>query len=274
MGYPGMLNPNLDLGGETASRGCRRLTVVAPSAYLLGGVQTWLDYLVPGLEARGWQVTVLLVHGVHSDAHAYSQKHPFASARLVENPTGSREGRVRALHGALRKLNPEVVLGVNIVDTYEAVARLRRCGGAPKVAMALHGLHPSFYQDIATYSAVLDGVIVTNRLGAAAAVVRGGLPDHRVHYAPCGVPVPDFPVPDEAGDKLALLYAGRFDAKEKRVLDLPLILRALDRRGLKFSLKLAGAGPAEAELRRALTEFGERVAFLGVLSETQMRASF
>ncbi len=274
MGYLSKLMPKLELGRATALQDCRRLTVVAPSAYLLGGVQTWLDYLVPGLEASGWQVTVLLAHGANGDANSYLQKHPFARAHLAESPTGTREGRVRALCEAIRMLAPEVVLAVNIVDTYEAVARLHHGGGAPKVAMALHGLHSSFYQDIAAYSAVLDGVIVTNRLGAAAAVARGGLPDGRVHYAPCGVLVPDFSVPAETSDKLALLYAGRFDAREKRVLDLLPILRALDRAGLNFSLKLAGAGPAETDLRNALLEFGERVQFLGFLSDAQMRETF
>ena len=39
----------------------RTLAIVAPSAYLLGGVQSWLDYLVPGLEFYGWEITIALI---------------------------------------------------------------------------------------------------------------------------------------------------------------------------------------------------------------------
>jgi len=250
------------------------LAIVAPSAYLLGGVQTWLDYLVPGLEARGWTVTVLLVHGAHSDAHAYLRRHPFPRARLVENRSGSREGRVRALEAAIRAAGADVVLVVNIVDAYEAVARLRNPEiGKPKVAMALHGLHPSFYEDIAAFRALIDGVIATNRLATLAAALLGGIADSRAHYAPGGVEIREPVAARETSEDLLLLYAGRFD-HEKNVLDLPSILRALSRRGVRWRLRLAGSGPAEDELRAALAQFGANVEFVGILDEARMRDAF
>ncbi|MGD9583397.1 MAG: glycosyltransferase family 4 protein [Lysobacterales bacterium] len=256
------------------SSGQLRLAIVAPSAYLLGGVQTWLDYLVSGLATGGWQVSVLLTHGIHSDAAGYLQLHPFPRVHMVENPTGSREGRVRALIAAIRDANPDLVLVVNIVDCYEAVARMRRRGCRCKVAMALHGLHECFYQDIARYAFLLDGVIATNRLAGAAAVSQGGLPLERVHYAPCGVVVADLASSEQKPNELMLLYAGRFDTEEKRVLDLPLILHALARRGVDFRLRLAGTGPAEDQLRTVLKEFGNKIEFLGALDSCQIRTSF
>ena len=138
----------------------RNLAIVAPTAYPLGGVQTWLDYLVPGLESVGWGVTMLLVHGAHSDAHRYLRHHPFTRVQLVTNQSGSREGRVRALGKAIHSSGADAVLGVNVADVYEAVARLReQRGGKPKFAMALHGLHPSFYDDIAVSKETMDAVI-------------------------------------------------------------------------------------------------------------------
>lgn len=258
------------------SAGNRNLVIVAPSAYLLGGVQTWLDYLVPGLEASGWNVTVLLVHGACGDAPAYLRRHPFPRTGIVVNPSGSREGRVRALKAAIQAADADLVLSVNIVDAYPAVARIRkRRPGKPKVAMALHGLHAPFFDDIARFNPILDGVIATNRLAAAAAVEFGGMPKSRVHYAACGVRVPGAaPLESIDRNQLTLLYAGRFDESEKRVGDLPLILQALERRNIDYRLRLAGAGPDEEKLHFALAGFGNKVEFLGVLDETAMRSSF
>jgi glycosyltransferase involved in cell wall biosynthesis len=251
-----------------------RLTVVAPSAYLLGGVQTWLDYIVPGLEAGGWQVTVALVDGVHSRGDAYLQRHPFRQARLVRNPTGSREGRVRALASAIADSGAELVLGVNIVDTYDAVQRVRGDADQPRMALALHALDPSFLGDITRLNKALDAVVCSNRLGAAAATELAGMPKERVFYAPSGTDLAGSSVEEQAGDEVALLFAGRFDEAEKRIMDLPPILAELDRLGVRFRIRLAGSGPDEHRLRAALADFGNRVEFLGVLDPAAMAADF
>lgn len=253
----------------------RNLSIVAPSAYLLGGVQSWLDYLVPGLESLGWDVSVLLVHGAASDAQKYLSVHPFKKSQLVANRTGSREGRVRALKKAIQQAEADVVLNVNIVDTHEAVARIREAENPGlKLVMALHGLNAAFYDDIAQYSSVLDGVIATNRLAVEAAVELSGFPKDRAFYASGGVVVSELAGPEISGDSIDLLYSGRFDAMEKRVMDLPGILGALDRKNVPYRLYLAGAGPDESLLRSALEPWDEKVEFLGVLDAENLASRF
>lgn len=252
----------------------RKVAIVAPSAYLIGGVQTWLDYLVPGLDQAGWEITVLLVHGTQSDAHLYLNHHPFPSVQLVSNPTGSREGRVLALGKSIRSSGADLVVGVNIADVYEAVGRLRRYEGSDtRVTMALHGFNRSFFDDILAWNETIDGVIATNRLAVAAAARFGGVSVDRVFYAPCGVLIPSALQRQDVADELVLLYSGRF-SEEKRVLDLPSILRALDRRGVVWRLQLAGSGPSEAELRVALAEFGPKVEFAGIMDPVDICDSF
>lgn len=253
----------------------RNLSIVVPTAYVMGGVQSWLDYLVPGLESRGWNVTMLLVHGASSDAYNYLAMHPFKKYKLVVNQTGSREGRIRALKKAIQLADSDVVLNVNIVDTYEAVARIRRTTKSGlKVVMALHGLNAAFYDDIARYSNLLDGVIATNRLAVAAAGQISGLSRDLAFYAPCGVDISEYVDSEISGNSIELLYSGRFDEKEKRVLDLPKILAALDQKGISYRLQLAGAGPDENKLRAAVEPFGGRVEFLGVLDAETLGSSF
>lgn len=253
----------------------RRMAIVAPSAYLFGGVQTWLDYMVSGLESVGWSITVVLVHGEHSDVARYCRQHPFPGMRWVANPTGSREGRVRGLCTVIQQIDPELVLAVNIVDCYEAVARLRRRGGLQKITMALHGLNACFFADIKKYRNSLDGVVATNRLAVQAAVDIGLLPKGRAKYAPCGVEIsceePDTAVTD---DRLHLAFCGRLDDREKRVMDLPRILAWLGREGIDFHLRIAGTGPDEGALRQALSIFAAKVTFMGCLSASELRTSF
>lgn len=251
----------------------RRLAIVAPSAYPLGGVQTWLDYLVRGLDEAVWNTTVVLPNGVRSDANEYLRHHPFGAVRIVSNLTGSREGRIRALTDTLRDLDPDLVLCVNVVDTYDAVNRLRTRGHASvRVAMALHGLEPCYFGDIARNSTVIDGVIVANRLAEGAVTQLCGFPETRTKYAPCGVDVPLRPPAAVTSPELTLIFAGRLEKEEKRVMDLPAIASVLTRRMFPFRMRIAGAGPAEAELRAALVPYASSVEFLGTLDAEAMRA--
>lgn len=68
-----------------------------------------------------------------------------------------------------------------------------------------------------------------------------------------GVEIP--PGPSErdpiGGRPLRLLYAGRFEHRQKRVLALPALSRELDRRGIAHALTIVGDGPARAELEAA-----------------------
>lgn len=140
--------------------------------------------------------------------------------------------------------------------------------------MTVHALESCYFQDIARWSRVIDGVVVTNRLSAAMVARYSRLPSHRVHYAPYGVPVPAFRPAESTGPVARLLFAGRFDETQKRVSDLAGILAALERRGVAFTLELAGTGPAEAALRQALSIFGDRIRFRGCLDYEAMQASF
>jgi hypothetical protein len=55
--------------------------------------------------------------------------------------------------------------------------------------------------------------------------------------------------------RLVIAWAGRIDQREKRALDLPLILAELGSRGVPFECLVAGAGPDEDRLRQELEGF-------------------
>ena len=149
--------------GERRVRG--RILFVAPSAYPLGGVATWLDYIVPGLRELGWKVTLALTSGRHHDIEAYIRRHPMAGIERISCGSATLEARIRSLLRAFRKLRPDIVVSVNIPDVYAAVCRLRQqqdCG--IRTVMALHALEADYFFDIKGYAKTLDAVIAANRL--------------------------------------------------------------------------------------------------------------
>ena len=245
------------------------IVIVTPTAYLIGGVQTWLDYLVPSLEKSGWIVTVLLPHGKHSDAYKYLQEHPFSNFSVLHNPTGSREGRISAIYSALESLQPKLVLNVNIVDTYTAIERLRTKykQSSPLIVMTLHGFQADFYEDIQNYSHIIDGITTTNKLNVSAINEMNLLAQSSIFYTPCGVNIPAKLWRDKSRDILKLLFVGRIDNKEKRIFDIPSILKELDKLKIKYKLSIVGNGSDEEQLKhhiKSLNLDGE-VDFFGAL---------
>ncbi|MTJ50315.1 glycosyltransferase family 4 protein [Dolichospermum sp. UHCC 0259] len=248
------------------------LAVVAPSAYVLGGVQVWLDYLIAGLESKGWNVTFVLTEGKYHDTKQYLDKHPFRNFYCVKNQTGSQEGRICALASAFKKLNPDLILNVNIVDTYLAVERIRSQGfvQSPKVVMTLHGSQADFLDDINQFNNIIDAVVVTNQLLTQLIKNLRIFETERLFYAPYGVDTAKPDIKQTFENVLSLAYVGRFEEQQKRISDIPLILTELEKYTNNYKLVLAGSGPDEQSLRSELAVFGDKVEFKGVLSQEEL----
>ena len=255
----------------------KHLFFVAPSAYPLGGVAVWLDYLIPGLEEKGWNVVLALVSGEHHDVATYRRAYPrLKNVIEIDNPTGSLEGRINNLLRIIRQHNPDLVVGVNIPDCYEAVNRLRdekRHG--PHVAMAIHGIQPDMLDDMADYGSVLDGVICTNRLTMCLAQEDAGLDESQLFYAPYGVELGQAdPGKDTPGRKLRIAWVGRLEQFQKRIWDMPAIIKELVNRSVDFELLIAGDGPEKVAIQEALEQqqLTRFVQSLGVVPPEEMQS--
>ncbi len=244
-----------------------KLLFVAPSAYLLGGVQDWLADLVAGQRRLGVDVTVAVPDDAIHRLQPYTER--FAELRPIgfSNPSGSALGRIEALRRLLQRHPEHLVAGVNIAALYPAVRSLRRQGQfRGKLAMTLHALEGEYYADLHDQRDLLDAVVVTNRLSGALAIERGRMAAERVLYAPYGVDMPEHPTPASpqpstaAGEKapLAIVWVGRLENGQKRVRDLRPILEALDRAAQPFTLTIAGDGPERASLERELAPWRDR----------------
>jgi glycosyltransferase involved in cell wall biosynthesis len=253
-----------------------KILFIARTNTPLGGVATWLDYITPGLQSQGWNVSIALTDGYHHDAGEYLRQHPFPDADRLLNRTGTTSGRIQCLSAVIKKRQPDLICVSNLPDAYGVVNTLRVSGETTaRVVMAHHEL---FYGDVSFYKDVLDGVICTGRLAAKLAVELGGLEAARSFYAPCGVsPVPkDERAVFQHSQPLRVGFAGRLETTQKRVEDLIGIARKLHLRCVDFELIIAGGGPAEGLLRAELSDLTEagRVRFLGKLSNADLFESF
>jgi glycosyltransferase involved in cell wall biosynthesis len=251
-----------------------RVLFVAPSAYLVGGMQTWLHWVDEALAARGFETVVGLAAGpVHHRPEAYLRAH--AHRRWVEIPTRTCTvaGRRAAVAKAVRAVGPDLVASVNVADVVPAVATLR--ASRPRVVVTLHGTGADTLGDVRAFAGGIDAVVATNRLGAALAVRVGGLPEERVFRAPPGIRVGPAPPPRAADPDGALRVAwvGRVQQEFKRVLDVPHVARHLRDRGVRFRLDVLGSGADEARLRALVheTSTGASVRLLGARAPEEVR---
>jgi len=263
-----------------------KLLYVAPSAYLLGGVQDWLADLVAGQRRLGVEVTVAVPNDAIHRLEPYAARYPELGVIGFANPSGSELGRIDALGALLRRHRDHLVVGVNIAALYPAVRRLRRQGVfRGQVVMTLHAIEPEYFDDLRAQRDLLDAVVVTNRLSGSLARELGGMEEARILYAPYGVAVEDHPVGLAALDQLGrsgppapgapkgsatppqdlgqapglnLVWVGRLERPQKRVQDIGPILAALDAAGQPFNLTIAGDGPERSALESALTPWIER----------------
>lgn len=248
-----------------------RVLFVAPSAYPLGGVAVWLDYLCAGLRARGCEATVALVAGRLHDVARYRNAYPRLPTVPVYNSTGSAEGRIRALASTIRRINPDVIFGVNIVDIYPACQRLRSrySNTRFKVAMSLHGIAADLLQDLGGNVQGIDALVATNRLACRLATDMYDYDSQRVFYTPYGVNVEAFQglFRHSQDDVLRVAYVGRLEQQQKRVGDLVPIVKYMENRGVEFRLEIVGDGPERGALERGLRRWinTDRVRFVGAL---------
>jgi glycosyltransferase involved in cell wall biosynthesis len=245
----------------------------APGAYPLGGVQTWLDYVVPGLAGYGIEATVALCAGKHHVVSAYRDAHPSLPVVIVENPTGSRQGRVNAIAALVEERKPTYAISANIADTHWGVAQARRNSRAVRTrsVMSLHAIQADFVDEIGSSGDVIDAVVATNRL-TCKLVEASGYARERIHYAPYGVSTAAIATVHAraalelgAEHPVRLAYVGRFEESQKRISLLAKLCDTLLEEKVSFELWLAGGGPDEAMVKSSLTAHTEagRVRWLG-----------
>ena len=254
-----------------------RLLFVTQTASPWGGLETWLDEMAPFLAAHDWESVVALATGRFHDAGAYRAAHPALTTVDIRGTHETREARVEGLRQTIAAVQPDLVVPINIGDTIEAVAREKLAGRVVRLLVMLRAQVPhGELEDIRRWRDFIDLAVGGNRLLRALIAEWAQMPDDRLRYIPPGsrrkttserVPKPP--------DLMRIAYVGRLDEHEKRVLDLPRFVRALDRRDLKYEIAIAGDGPAHDALARELAPHiaDGRAKLLGKVSVDELYTS-
>jgi glycosyltransferase involved in cell wall biosynthesis len=249
-----------------------KVLIVTPSAYLHGGVETVIHDLCAELPRLGWSAELGLAAGRRF--HIVS-RYRAAYPDVVQHPIiprfSTRGARVNAIMSVIRAVAPDVVVAARIADTYEAVARLKLADGGPRLGVAVRGFEAQYVQDVSVYRNFIDACFVDGKLIQRACVELGGIDSDRVHSLPGGVRAPLLPAkPKVSGKVLRIGYVGRLAQADKRVLDLIPLVHRLHELGLRFSVDVAGTGPDEDALKRALGPWQERIRFHGWLTREEL----
>lgn len=253
-----------------------RILIIAPSAYLLGGVQDWLYQTTLGLRERGYKLIVGVPDGCYHNAKLYNSHYRGLDALFFKNKTGTQEGRIRALQSFIKEIETDIIMGVNIGDLYEALLRTYDRYDKTRFVMSLHAIEANYFADVQTFKDILDAVITTNRLTQNLVADFGGMELERTYYAPYGVKIRNSFKQKDMNKELGLLWVGRLENTQKRVFDLPMLLKSLDRLGVLYKLSIAGEGPDGPKLKVELQEWVHqgKVMFCGTLNKDELQALY
>lgn len=253
-----------------------KLLFIAPSAYLLGGVQDWLYMLTMGLRDRGHNVTVGVPNNKFHRLEEFNNHFHGIEAIPFVNRTGTSEGRISGLCNCIIANQADIIIGVNIGDIYEAFRRVKGRLANSRLVMTVHAIEANYFSDIKEYSSVIDAIVTTNRLTELMVNRLSAVACNRVFYAPYGihkVAELDVLITDEC---LKLAWVGRIEKAQKRVHDLRNILVELDNLKVEYRLSIAGDGEMLDDIRKDL-EFWinkEKVQFYGFLKKEEMHSFY
>jgi glycosyltransferase involved in cell wall biosynthesis len=239
--------------------------ICSPTASIAGGVQTWLRELCVRLDRRRWRPLVALLRGGKAhDARAYQAAWAELETIEVDGTGLAAPGRIRAVERCLRRVEPDVFVPLTAVDAHHAACRGKAQQLRFRYLLHVPGNVAAQIADAQECAPWADLAVAPGRLNARL-LDWAGVPADRIRYVPYGAGQPEHQrTPRAPGAPLRLGYVGRLSAADKRVRDLVPLCAELERRGVSYTLSVAGDGPERTALESALSRLAQ-VRFLGRL---------
>lgn len=224
--------------------------VVGLSGGTLGGVDVFSAILTRGLVARGIDARVLLTR-------PFLRWNPLPLPDDVprhELPGGRHEPWGTRWWRLIRYLEAQAPCVYIPNYDYECSCVSPKLPRDVHVVGIVHSDDPVHYEHVARLGRYWDAVVAVSPTVAAVTGARHPRLAPRLHTIPYGIPLPERLPARPSGDgrrPLQVVYAGRLDQPQKRVLDLAPIFARLHQRGVPAELTVIGDGPSRADLMAA-----------------------
>jgi glycosyltransferase involved in cell wall biosynthesis len=136
----------------------------------------------------------------------------------------------------------------------------------------LHADEDAYYQLATRHARDVSALVCVSDRIARETRARLGPSSPPVSVIPCGITLRPFAAEADERSGTRLVWVGRIEQRQKRVLDLPAIVQRVALRDGNVSLTIIGDGPDKAALRTAMAGVSEvRVRWLGWLDAARVR---
>jgi glycosyltransferase involved in cell wall biosynthesis len=211
----------------------------------LSGVTTHTVDLCRGLKKRGWHCRIAFLRYEPN----YELPFPDDLEKVHWQVNGTWRQRLIRL---AKKINsePPGILFPEFAHKYAFAVPMVNPDW--RIIQRLHSDDPRYYEQVKYLGQSVDHLIAVSHFIGWRTVKKFPFVDERlqtIHYAVPGRRTDNQRANrHEPGTPLKILYLGRLEQEQKRVLDIPDIVDELDRRGILTQWTLAGEGSARAQL--------------------------
>ena len=231
------------------------VTFSLPLGFAVGGLNTWALRFAAALAESNWDVRLV----AHDPPAGYeegnlSRRTSLGKVPILRAPGFGEADAWRRSLAIYRRLLPTVLLPNVSAESYAIAAALTsECPEKVRTVGWCHGDGPEDFALPTYYEPAFHRFVAISRRTHRELSAR--LPNRRGHirHIPHGVPIGKCAERPPLADRpIRLMYAGRMEQAIKRIFDVVALADTLDRRGLRFEIRMIGDGPHGEALDRRI----------------------
>ncbi len=246
----------------------RLRVVLGLTSGILSGVDVFSCALARALRQRGIDAHLMLTEAPEDNRWPLPLPDDVPIVRLDTNPST----KMHVVRRHITRCAPCIYIPNYDIGASAAAVRLP---DSASVVGIVHSDDPFHYRHARRFGRYWDAVVaVSSHVADSTAAIAPDLASRMV-VIPYGVAIPA-PVLRTAGGPLKVIYAGRIEQHQKRVLDLPEVFASLRMHGVDATLTIVGDGPELPALRQRIGECSltDRVTIVPTVANAEVLSLF